>query len=399
MINNLCNEKGSEATMKHYRLDAGSLLHDTARETGLERYLDEDLEARFHYLIGLFNEFGSIPEPAYPDAVNEVKRLVRIRLKLARDWEEHPEILEETIEQPFFVIGNARAGTTFAQSILTLDEGHRTPCYWDTRNPTPPPGLDPEADAAAHREAQQFIDFLLDKSPGLWPAHPYFDQGGYTEAEDEFLYSIDFNMAYPLHFLKVPTLPQAVPPPDPVQALQFHKTMLKQLQWQMPTRRWVGKGIIHQYLMPALLDVYPDAVCFWMHRPPEEYIASLLELLERQYKPFNGELYRVDPQQLVEQLKAGMEHFMAQPTIDDPRVHHIRFRDFVADPTAVLAPIYEKSGVTFTREYERRIRERVNDPAWRADRHGKFEYSLDKFGLDRNRLRRQFADYCERFEL
>ena len=385
--------------MQSYLLDANELFDTAAREVGLEQYADEGMRQRFRDLIQKFNDFGRIPEPAYPEAVEEIKRVVGLRLKLERDWRRHPEILEGRIEQPFFVIGNARAGTTFAQSILTLDEGHRTPCYWDTRNPSPPPGLDPAADAAAHAEARAFLDYMTGKSPGLWPAHPYFDQGSYTEAEDEFPYSIDFNMAYPLHYLKVPSLPQAEPPADPVQALQFHKKMWQQLQWKMPVKRWVGKGIIHQYIMPALLEVYPDAVCFWMHRAPEEYIASLLELLELQYKPFNGDLYNVEPRALVDQLKAGIDHYMSQPTFDDPRVHHIRFPDFVKDPAAVIGPIYEKAGIPFTRTFEQRIRERIADPAFRADRHGKFQYSLDKFGITRDELREKFRNYCERLDL
>jgi hypothetical protein len=381
------------------KFNADEILTSVAKDSGLAQYLDDGMKNRFHYLVEQFNDFASIEDSAFNDAVGELKRILNNRLKLARDWDQHPEILQQEIKQPFFVIGNARAGTTFAQSILTLDEGHRTPCYWDTRNPSPPPGMDPEADAAAHQEAKAFIAYMLDKSPGLWPAHPYFDQEGYTESEDEFLYSTDLNMAYPLHFLKCPNLPQAVPPPDPVQALQFHKKMLCQLQWKMPVKRWVGKGIIHQYITPALLQVFPDAVGFWMHRPPEEYIASLLELLDRQYQPFNGDNYAVKPDQLVEQLHAGIEAFMAEETINDSRIHHIRFHDFVKDPASVIAPIYEKSGIIFTKNYEQRIRQRITDPAYKADRHGKFEYSLAKFGLKKEDLRRQFANYCERFEL
>ena len=381
------------------KLDAQKILNDAIASNGLGRYLDSGMRQRFDQLIDQFNGFGSIEEGAYADAVGEFTRLINNRLKLARDWDQHPEILEQEIKQPFFVIGNARAGTTFAQSILNLGEGHRTPCYWDTRNPSPPPGLDAAADAAAHQEVKGFLDFMLGISPGLWPAHPYFDQKGYTEAEDEFVYSTDFNMAYPLHFLKVPSLPQCSPATDTVAALKFHKKMLQQFQWQLPVKRWVGKGILHQYVMPSLLEVFPDAVCFWMHRPPEQYIASLLELLERQYKPFNGDLYAVDAKDMVAQLHAGMESFMAQPAIDDPRVNHIRFADFVKDPVAVIAPIYEQNGIEFTAEFERRIKNRITDPAYRADRHGKFDYSLDKFGLNSADLRRQFADYCERFDL
>jgi hypothetical protein len=41
----------------------------------------------------------------------------------------------------------------------------------------------------------------------------------------------------------------------------------------------------------------------------------------------------------------------------------------------------------------------MGDPAFRADRHGKFMYSLESFGLDRASLRREFSEYCDRFEI
>lgn len=381
------------------KLNAHKIIEAVVKDSKLGEYLDDAMRQRFDYLIGLFNDFGSLDSHSEAGAVGDLKRILHARLQLARDWAKNPAIVKQEIKQPFFVVGNARAGTTFAQSILTLDEGHRTPCYWDTRNPSPPPGSSPETDEAAHAEANYWLEGMLAKSPGLWQAHPYFDQGSFTEAEDEFLYSIDLNMAYPLHFLHVPTMPQAVPPPDPAEAFKFLKRMYQHLQWKMPVKRWVGKGIIHQYLMPELLNEFPDAVCFWTHRPPEEYIASLLELLWHQYAPFNGAHYNVDPKAMVEQLHAGITYFMSQPVIDDPRISHIRFKDLVKDPVRVVGQFYEDHGIPFTSEYEGRISARISDPAYRADRHGKFEYSLEKFGLDKSQLRRKFASYCDRFEL
>jgi hypothetical protein len=385
--------------MNSYYVDAKSVFHGAASKHDLEHYVDPALEERFSYLVGLLNGFGSIEEGAYPTAVQTLEDLVAKRLRVARDWDQHPEILAEEVKQPFFVIGNARAGTTFAQSILTLDQGHRTPVYREVQNPSPPRGLDPAFDAAALEEQNRYVQYMLEKSPRMMPAHPYLDQMGNSEAEDEYVYSLDFHMAYPLWLLKVPNMPQAIPPRDPVLAMQFHKKMLKQFQWKMPTRRWIGKGVVHQYILPSVLEVYPDAVCFWIHRPPEEYIASLLELLELQYKPFNGGLYRVRPDELVNDLKSGVDYILGSPATADARVHHVRFKDWVANPAAVIAPIYEASGIPFTNEFAQRIRQRINDPKGRPERYGKFEYSLEKFGLTREGLRGKFAAYCDRFEL
>src|SRR5690606_1285685 len=255
------------------------ILQSAATEAGLEKYIEPGIRERFTYMVGLLNDFDSLKADEYPAAVQELKGFAAMRLRVARDWAQHPEILDEKITQPFFVIGNARTGTTFTQMLLAWDEGHRTPNYCDARNPSPLPGLDSTADAQALAQQDAFVRFMLDKSPSMLQAHPYLDQGGRAEAEDEFVYSLDFDFVYPLHLLNVASLPQTLTPRDPVAALRFHKNMLKQLQWKTPTRRWVGKGVLHQYLAPALLEVYPDAVCFWIHRAPEEFIASLLALL------------------------------------------------------------------------------------------------------------------------
>jgi hypothetical protein len=385
--------------MKTYSLDPEQIFYGAADKCGLTKYAEPDVAERFFYMTGLMNDFGEIKESEYRDAVEQLESIVVKRLEVARDWDLHPEILDGEITQPFFVIGNARTGTTFAQMILTMDEGHRTPLYCEVQHPSPPWGLDPAADALALKEQNEYVDYFLKKSPRVMQAHPYMDQMGNAEAEDEYVYSLDFDMVYPLWLLKVPNMPQALPPRDPVRAMMFYKNMLKQFQWKAPTGRWVGKGVVHQYIAPSILEVFPDSVGFWMHRPPEEYIASLLEILEVQYHPFNGDLYRVQPDELVEQLKAGADYIVKNATTDDPRIHHIRFKDFVSDPAAVIAPIYEKSGIPFTNAFAEKIKHRIGDPSYRADRYGKFQYTLENYGLNGKDIRAKFAEYCDRFEL
>src|SRR3546814_15716877 len=128
-------------------LNAAEIYHAAVEESGLSAYSDPALEERFHYLTGLFNAFGKIPASNYPTAVDQMKSTVIKRLQVARDWKEQPEILDEEIVQPFFVLGSARAGTTFTQLLLTMDDGHRTPRYRDVQHPSHPRGLVPAGSA------------------------------------------------------------------------------------------------------------------------------------------------------------------------------------------------------------------------------------------------------------
>jgi hypothetical protein len=380
-------------------LDAEAIFDEAARDYGLERYADDGIRGRFIKLVALFNGVGKVPHEALPPAIADLKHAVVSRLLIARDWAEHPEILQQDVVRPIFVTGSARAGTTFAQSLLALDAGHRTPRYRDCLYPSPPRGLNPRADEMARRGGDAYVAAMLAREPGLLSSHPYHDQGGLAEAEDEFVYSLNFNTLYPLHFFNVPTLPQSPRTRDRLDALRFHANMLRHLQWKTPTGRWVGKGLFHQYVLAALFEVFPDAIVVWTHRPPEDYVASLMAVTEFVYRPVNGAAFAVTADQIVAGTCASLDDVLKDPMVHDPRVTHVRFADMVSDPVAVIAPLYEAHGLTFTAGYEAALRARLADPAHRADRHGKFSHSNSHYGLDTAELKALFADYRERFGL
>lgn len=382
----------------HY-LDAEAIVAQAAREDDLQRYVSDDLVERFKAFIMPFNELGAITDSAISGANEQLTNLVRNRLKLERDWQQHPEILEEQIEAPFFVIGNARSGTTVAQCLLAEDNGHRTPRYWESRYPSPPPGISLERDAMAIAAETLRVEEINRAAPRLLKIHPFLEQGGLAEAECEDLYTNDFHIPHVMHFNQVPNVPQAIPPSDAVSAFSFHKKLLQQFQWQMPTTRWVCKGPAHHYNLPALLEVYPDAQCFWMHRRPDEYLISMLEMLEIVYQPINGSLYNVDPKQIIADLRNGFDYILNSPCIDDSRIHHINFHQFIKDPVASLAPCYEKAGVDFTQDFARKINQWLDNPANRSDRYGKLTYDENKYGVSKQDIRELFADYYQRFGL
>ena len=128
-------------------------------------------------------------------------------------------------------------------------------------------------------------------------------------------------------------------------------------------------------------------------------MASLVGVTEFVYRPVNGAAFAITPGQIAAGTKASFDEVLKDPMIDDPRITHVRFADTVRDPVAMIAGVYEAQGLEFTAAYEARLRERLVDPAHRADRHGKFTYSNADYGLDTAELKRQFANYSERFGL
>jgi hypothetical protein len=381
-------------------LDANALLDNAAKKLGLEAYVTEDVRSRFNAFVGTFNAFGAIDDSDYPRAYQQMETFVGKRLQLARDWTLHPEILEQPIKQPLFVIGHARSGTTVLQHLLGLNAGHRMPHYWEVRQPSPPPGRDPKADAKSMAAEKTHVEDLLQITPTLLKAHPFLDQGAMSEAECSDIMALDFHIAHPMHFTRVPSIPYPTQPTDTVAAYTFHKKMLQQFQWKTPTGRWVCKGNMHQYHLPVLWTIYPDATCFWTHRAPEEYFASFFQMMEVLYRPINGRLFKeIDARGIVAQLKLAYEHMLSNKWINDPRLVHIRFTDLMRDPVKTLRESYASRDIPFTPAAETAIKSWLQNPAHRSDRHGKFTYSLEQFGLSAAEIRSAFAGYRERFEL
>ena len=81
--------------------------------------------------------------------------------------------------------------------------------------------------------------------------------------------------------------------------------------------------------------------------------------------------------------------------MEDPRIHHVRYRDFVADPVATIGGFYDFAGVPFPAAAEKAMRDYLVTN--RGDRYGKFAYSTDVLPIPVQQLHDEFAPYRERF--
>ena len=102
----------------------------------------------------------------------------------------------------------------------------------------------------------------------------------------------------------------------------------------------------------------------------------------------------------VERVRASIANTMANPLIADPRIHHVRYKDFVADPVGTIREYYAFAGRPFTPQAEAAMRGYLANN--RGDRHGKFHYStkvLTDAGYDLDALNAEFAAFRGRFNV
>lgn len=379
-------------------LDPQSILASAEIASGTLALIDEGLRIRAAALIAALRAGGSFSVAQALATRRQLVKLLARRLTIARDIAQYPEILNEVISEPIFVIGFGRTGTSIQQALLASDPQNRGVLAWQVHEPSPPPGERPvtaERKAAAARVVQHFCD----RCPGLMSLHPYWDQGAETLVEDEEILALAMFDNYPVALCDAPTLSVRVAEDDFSEAYHFMKQFMQHQQWRQPKRRWVMKGIEHQRHLPELFSVFPDARCLFPHREPGSFLPSSLAIAAVVYDGITGGA--LDRGTLavgyIADHVAKIEDVLAEPAMADPRVTHVAFTDFIADPIGSLRKCYAEWGFVWTDEGEAAMRAWLADKANDSDRYGRHKYTFEPFGVDWEALSPKFDAYRARY--
>lgn len=379
-------------------LDTGSIIASAEIGSGTNGLVDDALRQRVDALAGWFRAQPGMSSDQAAETRRQIVEILARRLGIAGDVARHPEILDERIEDPVFIIGFPRTGTTLLQSLLGADPAHRTPVAWRVREPSPPPGERPVTPYRLARATASVTGFV-DRCPGMLALHPYWDNGADTAIEDEEIFTLDFLNAYPSLLYKAPSLAMMVSISDADGAYGFLKQFMQHQQWRCPKKRWVTKGVEHQRQLAALLRAFPDAHCIWAHREPGSFLPSNLAIAATVYDGITAGA--LDRQTLAAGFLGGfrqeVNRILADPCIDDARILHVPFHDVVADPVGFLCSAYDRWGSPLAPASEAAMRAWLDDPANSSDRYGRHHYDFAPFGVDWAQESPHYDAYRERF--
>ncbi|WP_313433980.1 sulfotransferase [Novosphingobium sp.] len=377
-------------------LDAQQLLREAQHRTGLSDWADESFPERFALAVAHINDIA-MNEAGRAAAAENVLWLLTDRLRFFEDRKRFP-LAEEVIDRPMFVSGEPRSGTTLMHALLAVDPGARALRFWEVMHPSPPPGTVEGTDPRIATADAEWGEINA-KMPRWLHCHPYNDMLGHGLPEDERTWAFDFRVMTPTAWWRVPMQNLSFGlPSDPTEQYRIHKAMLQALQYRRPVRHWVLKGF-HTTRLDAFFDAYPDASLVWLHRDPVMVAASSTMMMADIMDGVVGKIDLVkEARAHVERVRWSIGNTMAHPLANDPRIQHVRYRDFVADPIGVIRDYYAFADRSLTREAEAAMRRYLAEN--KGDRHGKFHYStqvLVDAGYDIAALNREFAPFRERF--
>ena len=380
-------------------IDPEKLLNAASHTAALADYGSDDFMARLSILTASMNREALLTPTGRFMASRNIVRMLVNRLRIESAIKRDPCICDLPMQDPVFIIGLQRTGTTAMHRLIASDdEKFRHLASWEAINPAPYPGKenvprdrDPRIFTA--RMGRRALEYL---APDFFAIHPVKEL---DPEEDCLLFDYDFWSTVPEATMRVPTYSLWLERQDHTAAYRYYKKVLSYLYSQHRQGRWILKTPQHMEHLNELFAVFPDARVIQTHRDPVRVIASFCSMIAHAYGIFSDE---VDPAEIgrhwsakaVLMVKRSLE---ARENYPPDRFIDIAYRDIVDDPESAVRKIYETLGLPFSGDDADRIR------GWKHDnpqhRFGRHRYRAKDFALDVSGLRKQFLEYTRRFKI
>jgi Sulfotransferase family len=377
-------------------LDAATLLNAAKDETRLADWDDESFTGRFGLAVDHLNSIA-MDAAGRRKAAETCHWLLTDRLRFFNDRTRWP-LSREVIDRPLFATGEPRSGTTLMHTLMAVDPDARALRFREVMHPSPPPGTVTAEDPRITLADEEWREINAKLAKWLH-CHPYNDMLGNGLPEDERTWAFDFRVMTPSAWWRVPMQNLSMGlPADSAAQYRIHKMMLQSFQYHRPKKRWVLKGF-HGFRLREFFDTYPDASLVWLHRDPVQVAASSTMMMADIMAGIVGPIdLKAEARMHLGRVRASIANTMANPLINDPRIHHVRYQDFVGDPVATVRACYAFARRRFTAQAEAAMRDYLANN--KGDRHGKFHYStklLTDIGEDIAALNAEFRPFRERF--
>src|SRR5947199_1748043 len=313
------------------------------------------------------------------------------RLRMERDRQLYPNIAQQKIQEPLFIVGLPRSGTTLLQTLLTVDQNHRSPLMWEVMMPSPPTRTGEKRRIQRARQSCNFFNWLAPTFRYVHAVGAELPQECVGLMTPTFL-SDQFDTMYYVSSYRAWFFQQDLRP-----VYEYHRRFLQHLNFRRPAHRWILKAPTHMFAMPALLSVYPDALFVQTHRTPVDAMASVSSLVTILRSAFSDNVDAFAAcREAIHYWSETMEKFLRErDRLAEDRICDLEYDAICRDPVAAVRQIYKLFGWSLSPEAERRMQALVAGHAQRQS--GNHRYDLSEFGSSPEEVFSVFAPYCQRF--
>jgi len=327
-------------------------------------------------------------------------RVLTNRLLIEQDKQKRGVPYPESCEQqPIFIIGVPRSGTTILHNLIIQDPQAHYVRLCDGMYPFPQPSpetwQDPSNDPRVAK-TEKYTTTMFTLRPEVKKVH-------YIEAlgPEECLWLFEHQFIDPIfaHRMEIPSYAEWLFSINHEASYAEYHQMLNLLALHFPHRRWVLKAPRHIFFLDVILKEFPQACIIWTHRDPVKVVPSMasLSFLFRQSFSDATDALRTGAFE-IDTLSKGIQHSLSlRDQVNTDRIYDLRYPDLMTNPVREVQKIYEYFHLPVSPGLENALLKCLQDNP--QNKFGKHTYSPEDFGLTSSQIKHAFKDYSERFAI
>ena len=385
------------AQARQYAADAGVPFEST--------YPDWMLRALEQQVRAIKAPEAGIEEDKFGFVVYDICRLLRNNAYLASERRRFPEIHNQRIVHPVFIVGMNRTGTTYLHRLMARDRRFRALRSYELVEPVLHSG-DYAAIGHFSEDPRRIIARDTLGASGMARAMEGIHHVDIDAPEEDFpILRHSFASWISTVRYRLPDFEKWLLANGCREAYGYHRRAMQQYTWQRSQRhpgiqrQWLFKMPFHLMEMGALTEAYPDALFVQTHREPVQFMGSWNSLVDRvrsvASEPQPPE--QIGCEQLAfmaRMLERGIDFRASHPELEH-RWIDVSYFDLVEDPIAVVAHIYDRFGWPLEEDTVAGMEQWLDEQRERRRTEKRHKYDIADYGLTRDMIDAAFARYRE----
>jgi hypothetical protein len=339
-------------------LDEESLIRTAVANTGLDDFGEDDWREPFRVLLKSYDEEAALTLMGRIMTRSDLLMFLEGRLQVENLYKLHPEIEDQVIEKPIWILGQGRTGTSILQKLLAMDPGNRTLNTYDALFPVAEPHAEGEPDPRIER-ADQRMRMWSRVTPEIATIH---DFGGDEPIETIMAESLSLQTPAWLNLMGLtPSYNALIAANGPGASLRYGLRVLKAIQFQNPGGQWILKSPDALSYIPEVLKVYPDIRFVWAHRDPVRALSSAVNMIgtitwvRSDRKPGAGVFdFLTDPVNSAEDLSRPID-WIESGLLPRDQVFNVHYDALMADTLGTITDLYAHFGMALSDAARKRI--------------------------------------------
>ncbi len=337
------------------------------------------------------------------EIVFDLSRLLIINAGFSRERQRYPEIEQEQITRPVFIVGINRTGTTYLHRLMSRDRR-----FWALRGyEFTAPRLSKEEYATIgctpDDPRRAWVEDLLNSSVALELFEGVHDFNVDEPVEDFAMLSMAFGSWTLIVRFRIPAFGRWLDATGTKHAYAHHRRTMQNITWQHRQRQpghqgqWLLKMPFHLMELETLVETYPDALFIQTHREPTQFMGSWNSFVEKThsivYEPQSRETFGAE--QLA--LMSGMMDRAVRFRETHPELEHrwmdVNYVDLIEDPYGVIRSIYERFGWPLEQTAIEAMEDWREGQAQQRQGEKRHRYDLGDYGITPEQVNEAFARY------